>query len=148
MEECMITSIEGLVDCICHCQNTLECVIIFLKYYPIYNQLHLYTRTVEYTFKHTVKFWWMTITWVIAWTTFCSVCSMWKVRIVCSVILFNSLTLLIALNVLFISAGITLDRVDICDQLSESPDTFDGLADMLEVEELIAKDTAVAVKAD
>ena len=47
-----------------------------------------------------------------------------------------------------ISTGATLNRVDICDQLAESPDTFDRLADMLEAEELIATDTSLAVKAD
>ena len=41
-----------------------------------------------------------------------------------------------------------LNRVDLCHQLAESPDTFDRLADMLETEELIATDTSQAVKAD
>ena len=60
----------------------------------------------------------------------------------------NSLILFIAFSIIFISAGVSLDRVDICGQLAESPDTFDRLADMLEEEELIATDTALAVKAD
>ena len=47
-----------------------------------------------------------------------------------------------------ISTGAALNRVDICSQLAESPDTFDRLADMLEAEELIATDTSLAVKAD
>ena len=44
--------------------------------------------------------------------------------------------------------GAALNRVEICNQLAESPDTFDRLADMLEAEELIATDTAQAVIAD
>ena len=47
-----------------------------------------------------------------------------------------------------IFTGVALDCVKICDQLAESPDTFDRLADVLESMELIAKDTALAVKAD
>ena len=44
--------------------------------------------------------------------------------------------------------GVALGCIEICDQLAESPDGFDRLADMLEAMELIAKDTALAVKAD
>ena len=44
--------------------------------------------------------------------------------------------------------GAALNCIEICDQLAESQDTFDRLADMLEAMELIAKDTALAVKAD
>ena len=48
----------------------------------------------------------------------------------------------------FPDPGATFNRVAICNQLAVSPDTFDRLADMLETEELIATDTALAVKAD
>ena len=48
----------------------------------------------------------------------------------------------------FSHAGAAFNRIEICDQLAESPDTFDRLADMLEAEEFIATDTALAVKAD
>ena len=41
-----------------------------------------------------------------------------------------------------------LNHVDICDQLSSNPDTFHRLADMLEAEGLIARDTSQAVKAN
>ena len=47
-----------------------------------------------------------------------------------------------------IFTGGALGCIEICDQLAESPDVFDRLADMLDAMELIAKDTALAVKAD
>ena len=42
-------------------------------------------------------------------------------------------------------SAVTLNSIDICDQLARIPDVFPRLADMLEVAELIAMDTALAV---
>ena len=47
-----------------------------------------------------------------------------------------------------ISAVTALDYIDIYNQLAQISDTFSCLADMLEVAELIAMDTSLAVRND